>query len=51
MQNTKATLPDRLARLRDMKAMRAAGKTLAEIGAKYGISRERVRQLLKTLAE
>lgn len=46
MKNTKSTIPNRLARLQEMKAMREAGKTLAEIGAKYGVSRERVRQLI-----
>jgi DNA-directed RNA polymerase sigma subunit (sigma70/sigma32) len=33
-------------RLRDMKAMRAQGQTLAAIGERFGLSAERVRQIL-----
>lgn len=41
-----APLAERRARYERMKAMDESGKTLEEIGAVFGISRERVRQVL-----
>ncbi len=37
----------RLKRIEEINRLRAEGKTLTEIGRKFGISRERVRQLCK----
>ena len=34
-------------RIKDMESMRKQGFTFAEIGKKYGISRQRVHQILK----
>lgn len=36
-----------MSRTDDMRAMRESGETLAAIGARYGITRERVRQILQ----
>lgn len=39
-------MTDEIARRNDMIQMRRAGATLADIGAKYGVSRERARQII-----
>lgn len=46
MENTKKSEPARAARLAKMRAMQDEGATLEQIGETYGISRERVRQIL-----
>lgn len=46
---TRVTVPyeERLARYEEMTALRVQGMTLAEIANRYGLVRERVRQILK----
>lgn len=47
-QRRSVPLAERQKRYEDMKALHDGGMTLAAIGAKYGVTRERVRRILDT---